>query len=223
MKLYKAVIALLISATIVLAQDVPSGFVDLKKAVPSLVLELRYSGENNFIGKPIDGYEARICYISTPAAVALKSVQEKLLPFGFGLKIFDAYRPQRAVNHFVRWAKDLNDTKMKASYYPDVLKSELFDKGYIAARSGHSRGSTVDLTLIDLATGKELDMGTGFDFFSPISWPTSKEVTSQQRANRLLLRSVMLSQGFRPLEEEWWHFTLANEPYPTTYFDFVVR
>jgi len=223
MKLYKAVIALLISATIVLAQDVPSGFVDLKKAVPSLVLELRYSGENNFIGKPIDGYEARICYISTPAAVALKSVQEKLLPFGFGLKIFDAYRPQRAVNHFVRWAKDLNDTKMKASYYPDVLKSELFDKGYIAARSGHSRGSTVDLTLIDLATGKELDMGTGFDFFSPISWPTSKEVISQQRANRLLLRSVMLSQGFRPLEEEWWHFTLANEPYPTTYFDFVVR
>lgn len=223
MKLYKAVIALLISATIVLAQDVPSGFVDLKKAVPSLVLELRYSGENNFIGKPIDGYEARICYISTPAAVALKSGQEKLLPFGFGLKIFDAYRPQRAVNHFVRWAKDLNDTKMKASYYPDVLKSELFDKGYIAARSGHSRGSTVDLTLIDLATGKELDMGTGFDFFSPISWPTSKEVTSQQRANRLLLRSVMLSQGFRPLEEEWWHFTLANEPYPMTYFDFTVR
>ncbi len=223
MKLYKAVIALLISATIVLAQDVPSGFVDLKKAVPSLVLELRYSGENNFIGKPIDGYEARICYISTPAAVALKSVQEKLLPFGFGLKIFDAYRPQRGVNHFVRWAKDLNDTKMKTTYYPDVLKSELFDKGYIAARSGHSRGSTVDLTLIDLATGKELDMGTGFDFFSPISWPTSKEVTSQQRANRLLLRSVMLSQGFRPLEEEWWHFTLANEPYPTTYFDFVVR
>ena len=112
---------------------------------------------------------------------------------------------------------------MKTTYYPDVLKSELFDKGYIAARSGHSRGSTVDLTLIDLATGKELDMGTGFDFFSPISWPTSKEVTSQQRANRLLLRSVMLSQGFRPLEEEWWHFTLANEPYPTTYFDFTVR
>ncbi len=223
MKLYKAVIALLISATIVLAQDVPSGFVDLKKAVPSLVLELRYSGENNFIGKPIDGYEARICYISTPAAVALKSVQEKLLPFGFGLKIFDAYRPQRGVNHFVRWAKDLNDTKMKTTYYPDVLKSELFDKGYIAARSGHSRGSTVDLTLIDLATGKELDMGTGFDFFSPISWPTSKEVTSQQRANRLLLRSIMIGQGFRPLEEEWWHFTLANEPYPTTYFDFTVR
>ncbi|MDD2358362.1 MAG: M15 family metallopeptidase [Thiovulaceae bacterium] len=223
MKLYKAVMALLMSATIVLAQDVPSGFVDLQKAVPTVVVELRYSGENNFIGKPIDGYEARICYISTPAALALKSVQEKLSLFGFGLKVFDGYRPQRAVNHFVRWAKDLSDTKMKAIYYPNVLKSELFEKGYIAARSGHSRGSTVDLTLIDLATGKELDMGTGFDFFSPISWPTSKEVTSQQRANRLLLRSIMMSQGFRPLEEEWWHFTLANEPYPTTYFDFVVR
>lgn len=223
MKLHKAVMALLMSATIVLAQEIPSGFVDLQKAVPTVVLDLRYSGENNFIGKPIDGYEAHICYISTSAAVALKAVQEKLLPFGFGLKVFDAYRPQRSVNHFVRWAKDLSDTKMKATYYPNVLKSELFEKGYIAARSGHSRGSTVDLTLIDLATGKELDMGTGFDFFSPISWPTSKEVTSQQRANRLLLRSIMLSQGFRPLEEEWWHFTLANEPYPTTYFDFVVR
>jgi len=223
MKLHKAVMALLISATIVLAHNVPSGFVDLKKAVPSLVVELRYSGENNFVGKPIDGYEARICYISTPAAVALKSVQEELSSFGFGLKVFDAYRPQRGVNHFVRWAKDLNDTKMKVSYYPDVSKSELFDKGYIAARSGHSRGSTVDLTLIDLATGKELDMGTGFDFFSPLSWPTSMDVTSQQRANRLLLHSIMLRHRFRSLAEEWWHFTLANEPYPTTYFDFPVR
>ncbi len=223
MKLHKAVMTLLFTATIVLAQDIPSGFVDLKKAIPSLVLELRYSGENNFIGKPIDGYEAHICYLSTLAAVALAEAQEELLPFGLGLKVFDAYRPQRSVNHFVRWAKDLNDTKMKTSYYPDVLKSELFDKGYIAARSGHSRGSTIDLTLIDLATGKELDMGTGFDFFSQLSWPTSKEATSQQRANRLLLRSIMLRHGFRPLPEEWWHFTLVNEPYPTTYFDFPVR
>ena len=223
MKIHKAVITLLFTLTTLFAQEIPSGFVDLQKTVPSIVVELRYSGKNNFVGKPIDGYEAQVCYISTPAAVALKSVQEELLAFGLGLKIFDAYRPQRAVDHFVRWAKDLNDTKMKASYYPDVLKSELFDKGYIAARSGHSRGSTVDLTLIDLATANELDMGTGFDFFSPLSWPTSMAVSSQQRVNRLLLRSVMLRHGFRPLAEEWWHFTLANEPYPTTYFDFLVR
>ncbi len=223
MKLSKTIMLLLFSATILLGQEVPAGFVDLKKAIPTVIIDLRYGGENNFVGERIDGYEAQVCYLSTQATEGLKVVQSELSSFGFGLKVFDAYRPQRGVNHFVRWAKDLNDTKMKTTYYPDVLKSELFDKGYIAARSGHSRGSTVDLTLIDLATGRELDMGTGFDFFSPISWPTSKEVTSQQRANRLLLRSIMIGQGFRPLEEEWWHFTLANEPYPTTYFDFTVR
>jgi D-alanyl-D-alanine dipeptidase len=197
--------------------------VDLKETVPSVAVELRYYGENNFIGQRIDGYEAPICYVSISAAQALKEVQSELSSFGLGLKLFDGYRPQRAVNHFVRWAKDLNDTTMKASYYPNVQKSELFEKGYIATHSGHSRGSTVDLTLIDLATGEELDMGTVFDFFSPLSSPTSKEVTQQQRANRLLLRSLMLRHGFRPLEEEWWHFTLENKPYPTTYFDFPVR
>jgi len=214
---------MLLFAMTLLAQIVPSGFVDLKKTVPSVAVELRYYGENNFIGQRIDGYEAPICYVSISAAQALKGVQEELSSFGLGLKLFDGYRPQRAVNHFVRWAKDLNDTTMKTSYYPNVQKSELFEKGYIAARSGHSRGSTVDLTLIDLATSKELDMGTGFDFFSPLSSPTSKEATQQQRANRLLLRSLMLRHGFRPLEEEWWHFTLENEPYPTIYFDFSVR
>lgn len=222
MQLYKAIVILLFAIP-VLAQTIPSGFVDLKKIVPNLVIELRYNSENNFVGQRIDGYEAPICYLSLPAAEALKSVEEELLPFGLGLKVFDGYRPQRAVNHFVRWAKDLNDTKMKAYYYPNVLKSELFEKGYIAAHSGHSRGSTVDVTLIDLKTGKELDMGKGFDFFSSTSWPTSMEVTLQQRANRLLLRSVMLRHAFRPLEEEWWHFTLVNEPYPTTYFDFRVH
>jgi len=222
MKFYKVILTLLF-ATSAWAVIVPSGFVDLKKTVPSLVIELRYYDKNNFVGQRIDGYEAPVCYVSTSAAQALKSIQEELLPFGLGLKVFDAYRPQRAVNHFVRWAKDLNDTKMKEYYYPNVQKSELFEKGYIAAHSGHSRGSTVDVTLIDLETRKELDMGTGFDFFSPISWPTSMSVTKQQRANRLLLRSIMLHRGFRPLQEEWWHFTLENEPYPTTYFDFPVR
>jgi D-alanyl-D-alanine dipeptidase len=214
---------MLLLSTTLLAQIVPSGFVNLKETVPSVAVELRYYGENNFIGQRIDGYEAPICYVSISAAEALKAVQEELSSFGLGLKLFDGYRPQRAVNHFVRWAKDLNDTTMKQSYYPNVQKSELFEKGYIATRSGHSRGSTVDLTLIDLVTGNELDMGTSFDFFSPLSSPTSREVTQQQRANRLLLRSLMLRHGFRPLEEEWWHFTLENEPYPTTYFDFLVR
>ena len=220
---FKSLILMLLLSTTLLAQIVPSGFVDLKETVPSVAVELRYYGENNFMGQRIDGYEAPICYVSISAAQALKAVQEELSSFGLGLKLFDGYRPQRAVNHFVRWAKDLNDTTMKGSYYPNVQKSELFEKGYIAARSGHSRGSTVDLTLIDIATGKELDMGTGFDFFSPLSSPTSREVTQQQRANRLLLRSLMLRHGFRPLEEEWWHFTLENEPYPMTYFDFSVR
>ena len=222
MKLYKVVVSLLFT-TAVFAGTAPQGFSDLGKTVPTLILELRYYGENNFMGHRIDGYEAPVCYMSTPAAESLKAVQEELASFGLGLKVFDAYRPQRAVNNFVHWAKDLSDTKMKANYYPDVKKSELFEKGYIAAHSGHSRGSTIDLTLIDLSTKKELDMGTGFDFFSPISWPTSMAVTSQQRANRLLLRSVMMRHGFKPLQEEWWHFTLDNEPYPTTYFDFPVR
>lgn len=221
MRFHKSILTILF-ATSVLAGIVPLGFVDLQKTVPSLVIDLRYYDKNNFIGQRIDGYEAPVCYVSTPAAEALKAVQLELLSFGLGLKIFDAYRPQRAVNHFVRWAKDLNDTKMKKYYYPNVQKSDLFEKGYIAAHSGHSRGSTVDVTLIDLETGKELDMGTGFDFFSPISWPTSMAVTVQQRTNRLLLRSIMLRHGFRPLQEEWWHFTLENEPYPTTYFDFPV-
>lgn len=221
MKFNKAIMLLLFAMSAI-AGSIPPGFVDLKKTVPSLVIDLRYHDKDNFIGQRIDGYDAPFCYVSTSVAQSLKAVQLELLSFGLGLKVFDAYRPQRAVNHFVRWAKDLNDTKMKEYYYPNVEKSDLFKKGYIAAHSGHSRGSTVDVTLIDLETGKELDMGTGFDFFSPISWPTSTAVTVQQRANRLLLRSIMLRYGFRPLQEEWWHFTLENEPYPTTYFDFPV-
>lgn len=223
MKFNKAIVLLLFAMSVI-AGTIPSRFIDLKKTVPNLVVDLRYFDKDNFIGQRIDGYEAPVCYASTSAAESLKAVQSELLSFGLGLKVFDAYRPQRAVNHFVRWAKDLNDMKMKMKeyYYPNVEKSDLFEKGYIAAHSGHSRGSTVDVTLIDLETGKELDMGSGFDFFSPISWPTSLAVTVQQRANRLLLRSIMLHHGFRPLQEEWWHFTLENEPYPTTYFDFPI-
>jgi len=216
-------VALLLFVSLIADDTPPPDFVDLHTLIPSLQIEARYAGSENFVGRPVDGYEAPRCYLTRPAAEALRQVQEALRPFGLGLKVFDAYRPQRAVDHFVRWAKDLNDTKMKASYYPRVSKSVLFKEGYIAARSGHSRGSTVDLTIIDLADGNALDMGTGFDFFGPESWPENTAMTVQQRANRMLLRSVMTRYGFRPLQEEWWHFTLENEPYPDRYFDFPVH
>lgn len=205
-----------------LAAEVPA-LVDAAKTEPSMVVDIRYFGTDNFVGKRIDGYEAPRCLLTPAAADALRGVQQHLAPFGLGLKVFDCYRPQRAVDHFVRWANDLNDTRQKARFYPDVPKNELFARGYIAARSGHSRGSTVDLTLVDLASGRELDMGTPFDYFSPRSWPQDARSTPAQRAHRMLLRTVMRAEGFKPLREEWWHFTLENEPYPVTYFDLPVR
>lgn len=203
----------------------PENFVNIEKAIPGVIVDLRYNTPDNFVGQAIDGYHSDNCYITTEAARALAAVQEELAAFKLGLKIFDAYRPQRAVDHFVRWAEDLDDTKMKAKYYPNVAKEQLFRDGYIAARSGHSRGSTVDLTVVSLGAGSpaELDMGTGWDFFGPKSWPSSTEVSPQQRANRMLLQLLMVKHGFRPLAEEWWHFTLEDEPYPETYFDFEVR
>jgi D-alanyl-D-alanine dipeptidase len=208
-----------------LQADVPSGFVDTGEAVPGIEVELRYFTEDNFVGTVIDGYETERCYMTAEAAAALKNVQAELESFGLGLKVFDAYRPQRAVDHFVRWAEDLGDTKMKARYYPEVEKKNLFRDGYIAAKSGHSRGSTVDLTIVSRDTGVpvELDMGTGWDYFGPKSWPSSTEVSAEARANRLLLRSLMVKHGFHPLAEEWWHFTLVDEPFPDTYFNFPVR
>tara|TARA_R110000850_G_scaffold277144_2_gene424007 strand:+ start:134126 stop:134644 length:519 start_codon:yes stop_codon:yes gene_type:complete len=152
----------------------------------------------------------------------LKQAQDSLKPFGLGLLIYDAYRPQRAVDDFIAWSRT-DDNKMRESYYPDVSKPDLFKEGYIAAKSGHSRGSTVDLTLCDLNTGTPLDMGTRIDFLGKESWPDYAGVTAQQRANRLLLRRIMMEHGFIPLQQEWWHFTLENEPFPETYFDFVAR
>jgi zinc D-Ala-D-Ala dipeptidase len=204
----------------------PAGFVYLDEAVPGLVVDLRYYTSNNFVGAPVDGYLQPRPILSRPAAMALNGVQKALQPLGLSLKVFDAYRPQRAVNHFVRWGTDLADRKTKAVYYPDVAKENLFKEGYIAAQSSHSRGSTVDLTLVYRnASGgnQELDMGSPFDYFGPISWPTSLQVTPQQRANRLLLRSLMVAHGFAPYAQEWWHFTLRSEPYPDTYFNFPVR
>lgn len=206
------------------AWALPAGFIYVDEQIPDIVVELRYRGQENFLGQPVDGYLGERAILSQAAAHALAGVQQDLRPLGLGIKIFDAYRPQRAVDHFVRWAQDIGDTKMKASYYPEVDKRNLFKEDYIAERSGHSRGSTVDLTLIALdGHGTPLDMGTGFDFFGPASWPDHTEITAQQRANRLLLRTLMQKHGFKPYAREWWHFTLATEPYPDTYFDFLVE
>jgi D-alanyl-D-alanine dipeptidase len=204
------------------AQTRPRDFVDATTFVPGLVVEMRYAGAHNFVGHPIHGYEAPVCWLTRPAAIALAEVQAELAHFDLGIKVFDCYRPTRAVADFAAWARDLNDQAHRAEFYPDVDKSQLFALGYIAERSGHSRGSTVDLTVIDRATGAELDMGSPFDLFSPRSWPESNAVGPTQRANRLVLQSVMRAHGFKPLEQEWWHFTLDHEPYARTYFDFPV-
>lgn len=206
-----------------MAEPLPEGFVHASEVVPGAVLDVRYYGANNFVGERIDGYLAPRVILSRPAAEALAGVQESLAPFGLGLKLFDGYRPQRAVDHFVRWAEDVSDTRMKQAFYPGVQKKNLFRDGYIAAKSSHSRGSTVDLTIIDIETGQELDMGTTFDFFGPMSWPDNKDMSAVARSNRALLQQAMGRYGFKPLREEWWHFTFGNEPYPDTYFDFPVQ
>lgn len=205
------------------AATLPKGFVHLQDVIPNVVCEVRYFSEDNFVGARVDGYQAPVIIVTEQTANALAKVQKQLAPFGLGLKVFDGYRPQSAVDHFVRWAKDLNDIKTKDKYYPEVPKSELFQSGYVARRSSHSRGSAVDLTIVGLETGEELDMGSGFDFFSPVSWPESMAVNAQQRAHRMLLRMIMLDNGFIPYKKEWWHFNLKNEPFPDKYFDFPVE
>ena len=206
---------------VVLSNDA-SDFVLLTDAVPDVILEIRYFSTYNFTGDRIDGYEEPVALLTKEAAAALKAASDDFVSRGYRLKIYDAYRPQKAVANFVRWAQDTGDTRMKAYFYPDLSKDVLFPQGYIAEHSGHSRGSTVDLTLVDMRTGKELDMGGVFDFFGELSHPDYKDITDEQYANRMLLREGMLSHGFRPLPEEWWHFTLENEPYPDTYFTFPV-
>ena len=201
----------------------PAGFVRLRDAVPGILLDVRYHGADNFVGAPVDGYEAPAAILTREAADALRRVQASLTARGFGLKVFDAYRPQTAVEHFVRWAADPSDDRTRAEYYPDVPKSELFARGYVAERSGHSRGSTVDLTVVRLADGAELDMGTPFDFFGAESAVDYEGLSGAQRANRRLLADAMRAHGFEPYAAEWWHFTLADEPYPDTWFDFPVR
>ncbi len=199
-----------------------SGFVVLGDLIPDVIQEIRYYSSFNFVGARIDGYEEPVALLTSEAAEALKQVCAQAARFGYRLKIFDAYRPQQAVDHFMRWAADPADTRMKPFFYPDLDKESLIPGGYIARRSGHSRGSTVDLTLFDMSQGSDADMGGPFDWFGELSHPDSRAVAPEQRARRLLLRELMTRAGFRPLESEWWHFTLADEPYPDTIFTFPV-
>jgi len=203
------------------SDDKRSEFVDVGSLLPNAVLDIRYFGHHNFVGKPVDGYNAPKCLLHNSAAKALKNVQIAAQIQGLSLKIFDCYRPQRAVDHFVRWVNDLEDTRTKAEFYPNLGKDKLLGD-YIAAKSGHSRGSTIDLTLVD-AKGKELDMGSPFDMFDTLSNTEDPRISAEQKANRYKLKSLMTEAGFAPYSMEWWHFTYQPQAYPATYFDFVVE
>ena len=218
----KTILLIILLSNLLISYNLPNNFEYVKKLIPNIEIDIRYYTNNNFIGKPIDGYKSNLAILTLPAIKALINIQNELNTDGLGLKIFDAYRPQQAVNHFVKWSRDINNIKNKKQYYPSINKKNLFKKGYIAKKSSHSRGSTVDLTIIHLQTKKELDMGGVFDLFSKISWLNSKNITKQQRKNRFLLHEIMLKHGFKAYYKEWWHFSLKNEPYPKTYFDFNV-
>ncbi len=206
----------------VILSDDASGFVLVSEAVPDAILEIRYYSTYNFVGDRITGYEEPVALLTKEAAEALKAVSDDLLAQGYRLKIYDAYRPQMAVTHFMEWALNTEDVRMKEYFYPELEKDVLFPLGYIAEHSGHSRGSTVDLTLFDMRTEKEVDMGGTFDYFGELSHPDYTDITEEQYENRMILRDAMIAHGFKPLEEEWWHFTLEDEPYPDTYFTFPV-
>ncbi|MFV3368749.1 M15 family metallopeptidase [Pseudomonas sp. NY15435] len=216
-------LGLFISPALRADQPPQDGFVYLDQLLESARYDVRYAGDDNFVGEPIDGYLKPRIILTREAATALAAVEKDVALSGLALKIFDGYRPQRAVNDFRRWAADPQDIRQKARYYPDLDKPALFRDGYIAKHSGHSRGSTVDLTLVDSATGEELDMGSPFDFFGPISHHGTALVSVQQTRNRETLRQAMLRHGFEPYSAEWWHYTLKAEPYPKTYFDFPVQ
>ena len=203
--------------------DDPSGFVVLTDVVPDVLLEMRYYSTFNFVGTRVDGYDEPIALMTREAAQALKEVSDEAMSLGYRIKIWDTYRPQMAVDHFCRWGENVSDTLTKRYFYPYLDKDVVFDQGYIARRSGHSRGSVADLTLVDMKTGRDLDMGYGFDWFGGESHPDYKGITEEQFNNRMLLRNLMLKHGFLPIEEEWWHFVLKDEPYPDTYFTFPVR
>jgi D-alanyl-D-alanine dipeptidase len=214
--------SILCFATFSFAQ-LPEGFVYVKDIIPDLDVELRYATTNNFIGKPIDGYQSNHLILTEQTANALKLIQQELQMQNLCLKVYDGYRPQRAVDHFMYWARELNDTINKQQFYPNVDKRNLFIEEYIATRSGHSKGSTVDVTLIEGNSGKSLDMGSAYDFFGVESWVNYENISLLQKKNRQLLQAIMLKHGFRNYPREWWHFTLKDEPFPNTYFDFLVE
>jgi len=227
--------------------DRPEIFVSLSDVDPTILLEMRYFGTHNFMGKRVLGYKAEKCILTRPAALALKGVQDDLRPFGLGLKAYDCYRPQRAVDTFVAWAKDFSDTKMQAEFYPRVPKDRIFREGYLLERSGHSRGSTIDLTVVPLPAPQQetykdgdplrdcglpagerfrdntLDFGTGYDCFDALANVDNPNIQLDQKVRRVMLRSLMEKNGFKPYPPEWWHFTLRNEPYPETFFDFEIE
>jgi len=205
------------------AGALPEGFVYVTDIVPDAILEVRYYSTYNFVGARVDDYLSPVAILTEEAATALKLANDELRTLGYAIKVFDGYRPQGAVDHFVRWAEDENDVLTKEYFYPNIAKDRLFPEGYIAKRSGHSRGSTVDLTLIEMLTGKEVDMGSPFDFFGPISHHGTDLITDEQAANRLILKNAMERAGFKPYDEEWWHYTLRDEPFPDTFFDFPVQ
>ncbi|MBO4218104.1 MAG: M15 family metallopeptidase [Erysipelotrichaceae bacterium] len=202
------------------AQMDASGFVLLSDYVPEIIQEIRYFSSFNFVGDPIDGYEEPVAIMTREAARAVKEIASRAIVYGYRLKVFDAYRPAKAVRRFVLWGIEDLDQRMKPFFYPDLEKQELFVRGYIASQSSHSRGSTIDLTLLDMSTGREVDMGSPFDYFSEISHPDNRSVTQEQYDNRMFLQDMMVKGGFRPYDCEWWHFTMENEPYPDTYFEF---
>ena len=207
----------------IILSDDSSDFVLLTDVVPDAILEIRYYSTYNFVGDRIDGYEEPLAFLTKEAAEALKAVSDDLKEKGYRLKIYDAYRPQEAVTNFVDWALDPDDTRMKEYFYPELDKDVLFPQEYIMEHSGHTRGSTVDLTLFDMTTEKEVDMGGTFDYFGELSHPDYEDITEEQYENRMILREAMMAHGFKPLETEWWHFTLEDEPYTDTYFTFPIN
>lgn len=204
-------------------KSIPSDFVYVKDIIPNVSLEMRYFGRHNFTGRPIRGYEKPVAILTKRAAFALEQVENHLNKKGLGLKIFDAYRPQRAVDNFKSWSLKTGDTIAKREFYPHLDKKNLFKLGFIASKSGHSRGSTVDLTIIRLKDKKEIDMGGPFDFFGAVSHHQYANITAQQKENRKILKEAMAKFGFKAYDKEWWHYTLQNEPYRKTYFDFIVK
>jgi D-alanyl-D-alanine dipeptidase len=225
----------------------PGAFVSLHDVDPSVVIEMRYLTNHDFMGRRVPGYRENVCLLTRQAADAVKRAQAAVRAQGYTLKVYDCYRPQRSVDAFVKWGKDLSDQRMKREFYPRVAKKVVFKEGYIAAQSGHSRGSTLDLTLVKLPPRKQeryhrgdklrdcaapagrrfrdntIDMGTGYDCFDPLAHPYNARIHGKQRANRLALREPMIAAGFKGLPTEWWHFTLKNEPYPDTFFDFPME